>query len=198
MKIYKLQLSFVIPYKSFFVEQIPHRVLAGLTAAQVCVIHIVMSVRSCLSRFSPVGVAALALLPLAVWSCARFWWFSTASLGEYEGGDLDVFCKLMPPLLTQTAALFTFFMLPPWRARQRGAGAWFRRAAAFAVSAAGALAAEFQTCCCTAGYDAWIAPLLVLSLIGAWMSLLTALLLSLSAAAAHRRAEADNEQGAEE
>lgn len=120
----------------------------------------------------------MVLLPLAVWVCARFWWFSTASLGEYEGGDLEVFCKLMPPLLMWTAALFTFFMLPPWRARQHGAGAWFRRAVAFAFSALGAIAAAMLTCCCTAGYDAWINPLLCLSLLGVCVSLLTAILLS--------------------
>ncbi len=124
----------------------------------------------------------MVLVPLAVCACARFWWFPTASLGEYEGGDLDVFCKLMPPLLTGTAVLFTFFMLPPWRARQRGAGAWARRAVAFAFLVLGAFAAEMQTCCCTAGYDGWIVPVLALSLLGTWMSLLTALLLSLRAA----------------
>lgn len=138
--------------------------------------------------FSPVGLAALVLLPLAVWAGARFWWFSTASLGEYEGGDLEFFCKQMPPLLTWTAALFTFFMLPPWRARQRGAAAWARRAVAFAFPALGTFAAGMLTCCCTAGYDAWIAPLLVLSLLGAWMSLLTALLLSLCSVVSRRRA----------
>lgn len=138
------------------------------------------------SFFSPLGVAALVLLPLAVWSCARFWWFSPTSLGEYAGGDLDVFCKQMPPLLTWTAALFTFFMLPPWRARQRGAGAWARRALAFAFSALGACAAAMLTCCCTAGYDGWIIPLWCLSLLGGGMSLLTALLLSLRAVVSRR------------
>lgn len=146
-----------------------------------------MNSRSCLSRFSPVGVVSLALLPLAVWVCARFWWFPTANLGEYEGGDLEFFCRQMPPLLTVTAALFTFFMLPPWRARQRGAGAWARRAVAFAFPALGAFAAELLTCCCTAGYDGWIVPVLALSLLGAYMSLLTALLLSLRAVVSCRR-----------
>ena len=141
------------------------------------------------SLFSPIGVAALVLLPLAVWACARFWWFSTASLGEYEGGDLEFFCKQMPPLLTWTTALFTFFMLPPWRARQRGAGAWVRRAVAFAFSALGAFAAEMLTCSCTAGYDGWVEPVLGLSLLGAWMSLLTALFLSLRAGVSGRRTE---------
>lgn len=148
-----------------------------------------MNARSCLSRFSPVGVVSLALLPLAVWVCARFWWFPTANLGEYEGGDLEFFCRQMPPLLAGTSALFTFFMLPPWRARQRGAWAWARRAVAFGVAALGAFAAEMLTCCCTAGYDGWIASVLVLSLLGAWMSLLTALFLSLRAGVSRRRAE---------
>ncbi len=135
-----------------------------------------MSVSSCLSRFSPVGAAALVLLPLAVWGCARFWWFPTTSLGEYEGGDLEFFCKQMPPLLTWTTALFTFFMLPPWRARQRGAWAWARRAVAFAFSALGTIAAGLLTCCCTAGYDGWIMPVLALSLLGVAVSLLVPLL----------------------
>ncbi len=139
--------------------------------------------------FSPLGAAALVLLPLAVWGCARFWWFPTTSLGEYEGGDLEFFCKQMPPLLTWTTALFTFFMLPPWRARQRGAWAWARRAVAFAFSALGTIAAGLLTCCCTAGYDGWIMPVLALSLLGAWVSLLTALFLSLRRAVARRRAE---------
>lgn len=125
------------------------------------------------SFFSPIGVAALVLLPLAVWVCARFWWFSTASLGEYAGGDREVFCKLMPPLLMWTAAIFTFFMLPPWRARQRGAGAWFRRAAAFAAVAVGALAAESQTCCCTVGDDAWVVPLMLVGSLAACACLAT-------------------------
>lgn len=135
------------------------------------------SCRSCFCRcLSPAGVGALVFLPLAVWVCARFWWFN---VGQTELGDLSWFCRVMPPLLAVTAACFCFFMLPPWRARQRGAGVWIRRAVAFALTAAGAFAAHLLTCCCTVGYDGWIDPVLALSLVAVWVCLITSCILAL-------------------
>lgn len=124
-----------------------------------------MSSSSFLSRFSPVGVGALVLLPLAVWACAHFWWFN---VGETELCDLDVYCGLMPLLLAVMAACFCLFMLPPWRASQRGARAWWRRAAAFVVLAAGGFLADGMACCCCVGYCEWavlLPPLAVLGII---------------------------------
>ncbi len=124
---------------------------------------------SCLSRFcrrvSPVGVGALVLLPPAVWCCARFWWFN---VGETELGDLVEYAAEMPLLLAVMAACFCFFMLPPWRTRQRGARAWWRRAAAFAVLAVGGFLADGMACCCCVGYCEWavlLSPLAGLAVI---------------------------------
>lgn len=102
----------------------------------------------------------MVLLPLAVWACARFWWFN---VGETELGDLREYCGQMPPLLAVVTACFTFFMLPPWRARQHGAGAWLRRAVAFAGLAAGSFWAEVTACCCCVGYCEWSFTLLLLA-----------------------------------
>lgn len=124
-----------------------------------------MSSSSFLSRFSPVGVGALVLLPAAVWACAHFWWFN---VGETELCDLEVYCGLMPLLLAVMAACCCLFLLPPWRTRQRGARAWWRRAVAFAVLAVGGYLADGMACCCCVGYCEWavlLSPLAGLGII---------------------------------
>lgn len=109
------------------------------------------------------GVVSLLLLPTLVWVCASYWWFAPEA-GEL--GDLADFCFIMPVLLTGVAALFSFLLLPPWRASRRGFLAVLRRVAAFAVIIMGASAAESMTCCCTTGYDGWIEPMGLVGIIG--------------------------------